>query len=135
MRALESKVSRGAWALTASLSIFSASAADRPETFKEAEALWRSAANDTRYQRYAAEFASFNNHFRLDVKDGCYSLGSEKVTLLLLITHAHNSQFAMVERVFIEGETAKGRCFQRTYERLPTKVPPFLPFVLQMTMR
>jgi hypothetical protein len=87
------------------------------------------------YQRYATEFAQFNNHFRLDERNGCYALGSGTLELMLIITYPRSSQFAVVERVLSNVDNAKARCFQESYRGLQTKVPPFLPFVLEMSVR
>jgi hypothetical protein len=103
--------------------------------FSEAEAIWKAKKDDAKYQSYAAEFSQFNNHFRLDEKDGCYALGSEHVNLMLIITHPANAEFAVVERVLSDVDNAKARCFRKSYEGLRTKIPPSLPFVLQMSMR
>ena len=109
-------------------------AAEAPRFFAEAEAVWKEKKDDTRYQSYAAEFTQFNNHLRLDEKGGCYALGAEHVNLMLIITHPATAEFAVVERVISDVESAKARCFRRSYEGLRTKIPPFLPFVLQMSM-
>lgn len=109
-------------------------AAEPPRRYSEAEAIWREKKDDATYQSYAGEFAKFNNHFRLDEQNGCYALGSERVNLMLIITHPTNSEFAVVERVLSDIDSAKARCFRRSYESLRTKVPPFVPFVLQMSM-
>jgi hypothetical protein len=109
-------------------------AVEPPRLYSDAEALWKEKRDDAKYQRYVGEFTQFNNHFRLDEQNGCYALGSERVNLMLIITHPTNSEFAVVERVLSDVDSAKARCFRRSYEGLRTKIPPFAPFVLQMSM-
>jgi len=110
------------------------SAAGPPSSYTEADAAWKRSRDKPQYQRYAAEFTQFNNHFHLDEKDGCFSLSPGPVNLFLVITHSDGGEFALIERVLSNVENPKASCFKRTYEGLRTKVPPFLPFVLQMGM-
>ena len=81
------------------------------------------------------QFSQFNNHFHLDEKDGCYTLASGPVNLLLVNSHPKNSEFAVIERVLSDVDNAKARCFEKAYRGINTKIPPFLPFVLQLGMR
>lgn len=66
--------------------------------------------------------------------DGCYSLAPGPVILMLVISHPDKDEFAIVEQVLSDVDNAKSRCFQKTYNGIRTKVPPFLPFVLQLGM-
>lgn len=109
-------------------------AAQVPSSFIEAKKIWESSRDRKDYQTYSAEFSQFNNHFHLDEKDGCYSLGNEPVELMLLITHKTGEPYAEIENVFVNSDSAKSRCFAKTYRGLKTKIPPFLPLVLQMGM-
>ena len=114
--------------------VVGALAAGPPSSYAEAEAAWKRSRDKRQYQAYAAEFAQFNNHHHLDEKDGCYALSPGPVKLFLVITHSDGGEFALVERVLSNVDNPKTNCFKRTYEGLRTKVPPFLPFVLQMGM-
>ena len=109
-------------------------AADAPRSYAEAKTVWVKSRDKAEYQGYAAEFAQFNNHFHLDEKDGCYGLASGPVDLMLVITHPDNDEFAVIERVMSNVDNAKSRCFEKTYRGVRTKLPPYLPFVLQMGM-
>jgi hypothetical protein len=109
-------------------------AADAPRSYADARGLWEKHKDTVEYQTYASEFAQFNNHFHIDEKNGCYALGKEPVGLMLVITHASSSQYAVVENVLSDADSPKVRCFIRSYLGLPTKVPPYVPFVLQMAM-
>jgi hypothetical protein len=108
---------------------------DAPQSYSAARALWQQHRGTAEYQTYAAQFTQFNNHFHLDEKDGCYALAAGPVNLMLVITHQDTSEFAIIERVLTDVDNAKARCFEKSYHGIPTKVPPFLPFVLQMTMK
>ena len=109
-------------------------AADSPERYADARALWEQTKDKTEYRAYAAEFAQFNNHFHLDEKDGCYGRASGRVSLMLVISRRDGDEFASVANVLSDVDNAKARCFKRTYTGVRTKAPPFLPFVLQMDM-
>lgn len=109
-------------------------AAGTPQTYAEATAQWQLHMNGTDYQTYAGEFAQFNNHFHLDEKGGCYAVAPGSVTLMLVITHSDNSEFAVIEQALSDVDNAKAECFKRSYRGLQTKIPPYLPFVLQMHM-
>lgn len=109
-------------------------AANVPNSYPAAKAAWERKKDDTKYQAYAAEFAQFNNHFRLDEKDGCYALAPGPVNLMLVITLSAKSEYAVVERVLSDVDNAKTQCFKKSYGGVKTKVPPFVPFVLQMQM-
>jgi hypothetical protein len=112
----------------------SALAADVPDSYASARAMWEHVKDDAKYQTYAEEFMQFNNHFHLDEKGGCYELSPAPVSLMLVITHEANDKYAVVERVLSDVDNAKAHCFRKSYSRIKTKVPPFLPFVLQMQM-
>ena len=110
-------------------------AGEKSLSYADAKAVWNKNADSPAYQTYAAEFSQFNNHFQLDVKDGCYSKSSGPVEMMLVITHPDKSSpYAIIEDVISDVTNAKAECFKRTYKGISTKVPPFLPFVLQMTM-
>lgn len=109
-------------------------AADVPTSYEEAVAIWEHSRDTIEYQSYAAEFAQLNNLFRLDERDGCYSLTTAPVTLMLLVSRADDKGVATIERVFYDTDSAKARCFERSYRGVPTKAPPFAPFVLQLRM-
>jgi hypothetical protein len=109
-------------------------AADSPRLYVDAKAVWEKSKDRPEYQSYASEFAQFNNHFRLDEKDGCYSQAQGPVNLMLVISNPGNSEFAVIERVLSDVDNAKSRCFKKSYGGIRTKMPPFLPFVLQMGM-
>ena len=109
-------------------------AADAPRSYAEAKTVWVKSRDKAEYQGYAAGFAQFNNHFHLDEKDGCYGLASGSVDLMLVITRPDNDEFAVIERVLSSVDNAKSRCFEKTYRGVRTKIPPYLPFVLQMGM-
>jgi len=107
---------------------------DAPRSYADAAAIWQRSRSTAEYQKYTDEFTQFNNHFHLDVKDGCYALAPGPVNLMLIITHPDNSEFAVITKVLSDVDNAKSRCFQKSYSSVQTKVPPFLPFVLQLTM-
>jgi hypothetical protein len=109
-------------------------AGDSPKSYAGAKAIWEQSKDTTAYQTYAAEFSQFNNHFHLDEKGGCYGLAPGPVDLMLVITHPDNGEFAVIEQVLSDVDNAKTRCFKRSYGGIRTKIPPFFPFVLQMTM-
>jgi len=109
-------------------------AADPPWNYVDARAVWIQSKDKAEYQAYAAEFSQFNNHFRLDEKDGCHQLAPEPVELMLVITHSSDDKFAVIERVLSNVDNAKAQCFKRSYGGIRTKIPPFFPFVLQMSM-
>ena len=44
------------------------------------------------------------------------------------------SSDAVIERVLSDVDNAKSQCFKKSYGRVKTKVPPYLPFVIQMRM-
>jgi hypothetical protein len=107
---------------------------EAPRSYVDASAILQKSRGSAEYQSYAAEFSQFNNHFHLDTKDGCYALSPGPVNLMLVISHGDNEEFAVVERVLSDVDNAKAQCFQRAYRGLRTKIPPFLPFVLQLGM-
>jgi hypothetical protein len=109
-------------------------AANSPPLYADAKAIWEKSKNTPEYQSYASEFAQFNNHFHLDEKDGCYALAQGPVNLMLVISNPGNGEFAVIERVLSDVDNAKSRCFKKSYGGVRTKIPPFLPFVLQMGM-
>lgn len=108
--------------------------ADAPRSYVDARGLWEKHKDTVEYQTYASEFAQFNNHFHIDEKDGCYALGKGPVGLMLVITHPTSYQYAVIENVLSDVDSPKARCFMKSYRGLPTKVPPYVPFVLQMAM-
>jgi hypothetical protein len=117
------------------LVVYSATFADEaPRSYTDAEAVWQRTRGTTEYQKYTTEFTQFNNHFHLDEKDGCYALAPGPVNLMLVISHPDNDEFAVIEQVLSNVNNAKARCFKKTYHGIHTKIPPFLPFVLQLGM-
>ena len=119
-------------ALIAVVCAIAAALGNRLCNFSEASRAWERAKDTAEYQAYAAEFVQFNNHFHLDEKDGCYALSQDRVELMLVITHPDGGDYAVVEDVLSRVDSAKARCFQKAYRGLSTKIPPFVPFVLQM---
>ncbi|WP_250634253.1 hypothetical protein [Pinirhizobacter soli] len=116
------------------LSVATAAAAGPAvSTYSEARAYWEKNSGKD-YQTYAGEFAQFNNHYHLDEKDGCYALPGGPVQLMLVITHRDKGDYALVEEVLSDSDSPKAQCFKKTYRGISTKVPPFLPFVIQMGM-
>lgn len=109
-------------------------AADVPTSYDEAAAIWQEGNDTIEYQVYATEFAQLNNLFRLDERDGCYSLAPGPVNLMLLLSAADAKGVATIERVFYDPDNAKARCFENSYTGLPARAPPFVPFVLQLRM-
>jgi hypothetical protein len=109
-------------------------AADSPRLYADARAIWNKNKDRAEYQAYAAEFSQFNNHFHLDEKDGCYRLAPGPVELMLVIRHSGGDKFAVIEQVLSDVDNSKARCFKQSYGGIRTKIPPFLPFVLQMSM-
>jgi hypothetical protein len=108
--------------------------ASTPRTYADAEAIWDQSKNNPAYATYLGEFTQFSIHFHLDEKDGCYALSAGTVNVIIVITHSDNNQFALVEEVFTDVDNLKARCFKKSYSGIRTKIPPFLPFVLKMTM-
>jgi hypothetical protein len=124
--------------LTTAVAIATASlayGADAPQSYDEARANWQKHKDSAEYQTYASEFVQFNNDFRIDVRDGCYALGSGPVGLMLVITRTSGSEFAVVENVLADVDSPKARCFIRSYRGLKTKAPPYTPLILQMAMQ
>jgi hypothetical protein len=111
-----------------------AHSADEPSSYSDAQAEWKKHKDSAEYQTYTSEFAQFNNHFHIDERGGCYALGKGQVGLMLVITHADGAEFALVENVLSNVDSPKAHCFIKSYLGLRTKVPPFVPFVLQMSM-
>jgi hypothetical protein len=124
--------------IAAALAVIASSVAvadNAAPSYASAKAIWERSRDTSEYQNYAVEFSQFNNHFHLDEKDRCYALPSGPVNLLLVISHPGNSEFAVIARVLSDVDNAKARCFEKTYRGINTKIPPFLPFVLQLGMR
>jgi hypothetical protein len=111
-----------------------ASGAEVPRSYADAEVIWRDSREKDEYQIYLAEFAQYNNSLRLDERDRCYSLAPGPVNLMLVISRADADGFATIRQVFHDVDNAKARCFARTYTDVRTKLPPFLPFVVQLGM-
>jgi hypothetical protein len=111
-----------------------ASASETAQSYADAQSLWQRSRSNAAYQKYATEFTQFNNHFHLDEKDGCYALAPGPVNLMLVISHSGTDKFAVVEQVLSDVDNAKARCFRNTYRGIRTKIPPFSPFVLQLSM-
>jgi hypothetical protein len=105
---------------------------DVPGSFFDAQVDWKKNKDSPEYQTYTSEFVQFNNHFHIDEKSGCYALGKGEVTLMLVIGHDSGTEFADVKNVFSDSDSQKARCFVNAYRGLKTKVPPYVPFVLQM---
>jgi hypothetical protein len=103
-------------------------------TYSQAYASWEKHKDSKESQTYMGEFAQYNNYYKLDEKDGCYALPGGPVQLILVITHQDNGSYAVIEQVFTETDSPKAQCFKKTYRGISTKVPPSLPFVIQMTM-
>jgi len=118
-------------ALVISTTIF---ADETPLSYANAQAIWERHKNTAEYQNYASEFSQFNNHFHLDENDGCYALAPGPVSLMLVVSHHESNEFAVVEQVLSDVDNSKSRCFKKSYRGIRTKIPPFLPFVLQMGM-
>ena len=121
-------------AVLAAVVATAAFAADSPRVYADAKVAWEKSKDRPEYQTYASEFAQFNNHFHLDEKDGCYALSPGPVNLMLIISNPTNDKFAVVERVLSDVDNAKSQCFKKSYGGIRTKLPPYMPFVLQMSM-
>lgn len=119
---------------TLTLLLCPAAFARAPQSYSEAEAIWDQSKDTAEYHIYLTEFTQFNNHFYLDEKNGCYALSPGNISLMLLITHADGDEFAVIEEVFTDVDNLKARCFRKSYLGVRTKIPPFLPFVLKMSM-
>jgi hypothetical protein len=111
-----------------------AQGADLFGSYSEAQLDWTKHKDSAEFQTYASEFVQFNNHFHIDERGGCYALGKEQIGLMLVITHSSGSQFATIEKVLSDHDSPKAHCFMNSYQGLPTKVPPYVPFVLPMSM-
>jgi hypothetical protein len=109
-------------------------AGDNPTSFAEAKKIWDSTKDRKEYQQYIAEFSQFNNYMHLDEKDGCYALAKGPVELMLVITHQGQDEYAVISQVLTNVDNAKAQCFKGSYGGVQTKIPPFFPFVLQMSM-
>ena len=103
-------------------------------SFGAAKAIWEQIKDRKEYRAYIAEFGELNNKMRLDEKDGCYTLGTERLDLMLVITQRAGDQHAMIEHVLASVDTPKAACFKKSYGGVRTKIPPFYPFALQMSM-
>jgi len=101
-------------------------------TYQEAEKVWEETKDNKSYGEYTTEFANFNNYHHLDEKDGCYRLGREKIRHFLIITHTEGEKYGVIHSVVSNVDTEKSQCFKNTYKGLKVKIPPYLPFVLQM---
>jgi hypothetical protein len=112
----------------------SAYGVDVPRSYADARGLWEKHMDSAEYKTYVSEFVQFNNHFHIDERNGCYALGKEPIGLMLVITHRGSTEFAVVENVLSDVDSPKGRCFIKSYLGLQTKVPPYVPFILQMAM-
>jgi hypothetical protein len=121
----------GAWLLAVSCFV---SADDTKLSFAQAKKIWEANKDREDYQSYAAEFAQFNNHYHLDEKDGCYALAKGPVELMLVITHPDNGKYAVIEQVLSSIDNEKSQCFKKSYSGIATKIPPFLPLIIQMNM-
>lgn len=56
------------------------------------------------------------------------------MNLMLVITHPAKDEYAVIERVLSDVDNAKAQCFKKSYSGIKTRVPPFVPFVLQLQM-
>jgi hypothetical protein len=105
-----------------------------PHSYADAMAVWNHSKDTKAYQKYSGAFVKFNNHYRLDQKDGCYALDPAPVQLMLVITRPKHGKLGVVEQVYSDVDNAKAACFKNSYVGVKTKRPPFFPFVLQMGM-
>ena len=121
--------------MTVFLLLTNSSFAVNLKEFTDAKLYWESTKDRPEYQSYLAEFIQFNNHFKLDSKDGCSAFAEDPVEIMLIITHLDKSKFAHIERVFTSEQNAKARCYEKSYKGIPTKIPPYTPFVIQMNMQ
>lgn len=93
-----------------------------------------SLANEQRqddvYKKYVQEvFYQFNNKYKLDERDGCYSLSRVKIELIL-----HISKRGLIERVSGWPENKKLQCFKKIYTGLRLPAQPDESMLLNMIM-
>jgi hypothetical protein len=53
---------------------------------------------------------------------------------MLVITHRDKEPYALIEDVLSDSDSPKAQCFKKTYRGISTKVPPYLPFIIQLGM-
>ncbi len=53
---------------------------------------------------------------------------------MLVISHPDNDESAVIEQVLSDVDNAKSQCFKNTYRGIRTKIPPFFPFILQLSL-
>ncbi len=97
------------------------------ESFEEAKTIWLKTKDRPEYNSYMMGFEQYNNHYKLDSKDGCHDVGKGKVNILLVITER-----ASIESAPSDVDSEKSRCFQRAYIGVPVKKPPFSPYVINL---
>ena len=117
------------WALACFTTLASAAPIS---SYDSARAAWEKSKDDPAVAAYLQEFIQFNNAMKLDSKDGCYSQPGGKVKLMLLITHDKGERWARISQVFSQTDSPKAQCLQRSYRGVPTKVPPMLPYIVQL---
>jgi|GEM_PF-1419968 hypothetical protein len=119
-------------ALTASAT---GAAADAPWSFDGVKSLWEKNRDSQEYRQYAAEFTKYVNYYHIDKKGECYALSPGPVELFLVIANSDDGKFAEVQHVLASVDNEKSRCFQNTYLGLRVRVPPSVPYPLELEMK
>lgn len=59
---------------------------------------------------------------------------SGAVNLLLVIIRPDANSSAVISNAFSDVDNERARCFKRAYIGIKTPAPPYVPFILEMTM-
>lgn len=123
------------FAAVLALTTSTANAADAPWSFEGVKSLWEKNRESQEYRQYAGEFMQYVNYYHIDKKGDCYALAPGPVELFLVIAKSDDDKFAEVQHVLTSADNEKSRCFQKAYLGLRVRVPPFLPYPLQLEMK
>ena len=107
-------------------------AADPPLSLGDAQKILNQTKDKKEYESYMDDFALFNNYHHLDSKDDCYAKGNGPVDLYLVIKAADDQQSGVIDQVLSNVDNPKAACLKKSYKDVPTKAPPYSPFIVPM---
>lgn len=103
-------------------------------SYADAEQRWRLSTSLPGYKAFSDQFLKMNDASHFEQKSGCLAKQGGAVQLLLVLGKVPHKPLIVIQDVFTDVSGPKAKCLANAYHGLQTNIPPYMPFLVALSV-
>jgi hypothetical protein len=103
-------------------------------SYAEAELRWRQSTALPGYKAFSEQFLKMNDASHFAQKSGCLAKEGGPVQMILVLGKLERKPLIIIQDTFTDVSNPKAKCLAKLYRGLQTNIPPYMPFLVPLSI-